>query len=112
MQITDSTAKEVNEVTNSTSDINDTSLYNEDINIEIGCKYFSSLISRYNGNYYLAICAYNAGIGNVNSWLNDNRVSSSLDTTDIKLPFDETTKYLKKVIVNYDLYKKIYPSFS
>lgn len=112
MQITDSTAKEVNEVTNSTSDINDTSLYNEDINIEIGCKYFASLISRYNGNYYLAICAYNAGIGNVNSWLNDNRVSSSLDTTDIKLPFDETTKYLKKVIVNYDLYKKIYPSFS
>ena len=110
MQITESTAKEVNESTQSTDEINDTTIYDVDVNIEIGCNYLASLISRYNGNYYLAICAYNAGIGNVNKWIEAGIISSTLDTTDINLPFKETTNYLKKVISNYEVYKKIYPS--
>ena len=110
MQITEATAKEVNESTQSTDEINDTTIYDVDVNIEIGCNYLASLISRYNGNYYLAICAYNAGIGNVNKWIEAGIISSTLDTADINLPFKETTNYLKKVISNYEVYKKIYPS--
>lgn len=110
MQITEATAKEVNESTQSTDEINDTTIYDVDVNIEIGCNYLASLISSYNGNYYLAICAYNAGIGNVNKWIEAGIISSTLDTTDINLPFKETTNYLKKVISNYEVYKKIYPS--
>ena len=56
MQITESTAKEVNEITNSVDSLDEENIYNEDINIELGCQYLASLISRYNGNYYLAIC--------------------------------------------------------
>ncbi len=110
MQITEATAKEINEATKSTEEINDTTIYDIDVNVEIGCNYLASLISRYNGNYYIAICAYNAGIGNVNKWLETGIISSTLDTTDISLPFAETTNYLKKVISNYEIYKKIYPS--
>ena len=44
MQITDSTAKEVNDKTNSTEEINEDSLYNVDVNVEIGCNYLQSLI--------------------------------------------------------------------
>ena len=112
MQMTESTAQEMNEMTNTTDYITEESLYNENINIELGCKYLSDLIARYNGNYYLAVCAYNAGIGNVNSWIEDGKMSESLDTTDISLPFLETTNYLKKVISNYEVYKTLYPQIS
>ena len=112
MQITESTAKEVNEITNSVDSLNEENIYNEDINIELGCQYLASLISRYNGNYYLAICSYNAGIGNVDKWISQGQISQDLNTTDVELPFKETTKYLKKVIHNYKMYKVIYPKLN
>lgn len=110
MQVTEPTAKEINDVTRSTEEINDFTIYDININLEIGCNYLASLITRYNGNYYLAICAYNAGIGNVNKWIEQGIISDKLDTTDVSLPFNETTNYLKKVIKAYKVYKKIYPS--
>ena len=112
MQITESTAKEVNEITNSVDSLDEENIYNEDINIELGCQYLASLISRYNGNYYLAICSYNAGIGNVDKWISQGQISQDLNTTDVELPFKETTKYLKKVIHNYKMYKVIYPKLN
>lgn len=108
MQITKPTAEEINNMTNSTEQINDDTIYDVDVNLDIGCYYLASLIERYNGNYYLAICAYNAGMGNVNKWIEQDIIPSTLDTTDIKLPFKETTNYLKKVIKAYEMYKKIY----
>ena len=112
MQMTDSTAVEMNEMTNSIDNITEESLYNETINIELGCKYLSDLIHRYNGNYYLAICAYNAGIGNVNNWIDEGKIPEDLNTYNISLPFLETTSYLKKVISNYEVYKLLYPQIS
>lgn len=112
MQITQSTAKEVNEITNSVDSLTEENIYNEDINIELGCQYLASLISRYNGNYYLAICSYNAGIGNVDKWISQGQITEDLNTTDVELPFKETTKYLKKVIHNYKMYKIIYPKLN
>lgn len=112
MQITDSTAQEMNEMTNSADTITDENIYDEEVNIELGCKYLASLISRYNGNYYIAICAYNAGIGNVNNWLEEGTISQDLDTVNVTLPFLETTNYLKKVISNYETYKLLYPQLS
>lgn len=108
MQITRPTAEEINEIINSTEQINETTMCDVDVNLDIGCYYLASLIEKYKGNYYLAICAYNAGMGNVNKWLEQDIISTSLDTTDVSLPFDETTNYLKKVIKAYKMYKKIY----
>lgn len=110
MQVTESTAREINDTTRSAVEINDTNIYDIDVNLEIGCNYLASLITRYNGNYYIAICAYNAGIGNVNKWLDQGIIPYDLNSTDVKLPFNETTNYLRKVIKNYEIYKKIYPS--
>ncbi len=112
MQITESTAQEVNEITNSVDLLDGENIYDENINIELGCQYLASLITRYDGNYYLAICAYNAGIGNVNKWISQGNISESLNTTDVQLPFPETTKYLRKVIHNYKVYKIIYPNLN
>lgn len=108
MQIMDTTASDINKEINIVNDIND-NLYKENINIAFGCKYFSNLINKYKGNYYLAICAYNAGMGNVDKWLEQGVIDNNLDEyKDLKLPFEETEKYLKKVLISYEMYKKIY----
>lgn len=100
MQIMDTTAEDINNNANVVEDLENANLYDEDVNIALGCSYLKSLIDKYDGNYYIAICAYNAGMGNVNKWLNDGLIEKTLDSADISLPFEETSNYLKKVITN------------
>lgn len=108
MQIIDSTANDINNKTNIVDEVGD-NLYDENVNIALGCKYFSSLVSRYNGNYYLAICAYNAGMGNVDKWIEQGIIDSNLNEFwNVNLPFSETKKYLKKVMISYKMYKMLY----
>lgn len=108
MQIIDSTAEEINNKINPNSDDNN-DIYDVNVNIAFGCSYFASLVERYDGNYYLAICAYNAGLGNVDKWINDNIISINLDEYEnVSLPFKETEKYLKKVMNSYKMYKILY----
>lgn len=109
MQIVDSTAEEINNNINVAETIED-NIYNIDINIALGCKYFSNLINKYNGNYYLAICAYNAGMGNVDKWIEQGLISSKLDEyKNVKdIPFTQTRNYLDKVVSSYKMYKVLY----
>lgn len=82
-------------------------LYNPEINIELGTAYLAELINKYNGNYYLAITAYNAGIGVVDGWIADGVIKS--DGSDIEnIPYKETNNYVRKIVNNYKIYKKIY----
>ncbi len=104
MQIMDKTANDV--LKNSSEELD---LYNEYLNIEIGCKYFRSLISRYNGNYYLAICAYNAGLGKVDKWIQTGLIDYRLESyKNNNIPYKETKNYLKKVILSYNIYRFLY----
>lgn len=108
MQIIDSTATDVNNKTNIVDEVGD-NIYDENVNISLGCKYFSDLIKRYNGNYYLAICAYNAGMGNVDKWIEQGIVDKDISSyNNISLPYKETEKYLKKVMDSYHMYKVLY----
>ena len=104
----DSTANEVNDNINIVDSVDD-NIYDADVNIKLGCKYFSNLVKRYDGNYYLAICAYNAGMGNVDKWLENGYIEKNLDEyKNVNLPFEETSKYLEKVISSYKIYVKLY----
>ena len=49
-------------------------LYVPDINIHIGTYYLSWLLDKYEGDISLAIAADNGGIGNVDSWLKDEKI--------------------------------------
>ena len=81
-------------------------LYNVNYNIEIGTYYLSYLKSYFNDER-LALCAYNAGIGNVKNWLNNK--DYSLDGKTLKIiPYQETKNYLNKVYKNYHYYKNKY----
>ena len=55
----------------------------------------------------LAICAYNAGIGRVNGWLEDSSLSSDGKGLDV-IPYPETESYARKVQRNYEIYNKLY----
>lgn len=102
MQLLETTASEI-------SIYETLDLFDVDINISLGTKYLSSLISRYNGNYYLAICAYNAGMGNLDKWLDNGIINKNLSNhLDNNIPINETKDYLKKVINNYNSYKVLY----
>lgn len=107
MQIMDSTANDIKSSLGENIDISD--IFAENTNIKLGCKYLASLINRYNGNYYLAICAYNAGMGNVDKWLEEKIVDTNLkEYKNVNIPFSQTKDYLYKVINSYEIYRRLY----
>ena len=65
-----------------------------------------ALLSHYE-NESTAICAYNAGMGNVTSWLETPEDSSDGVTLDV-IPIGETREYLKRVTGNRDMYRELY----
>ncbi|MDD3304015.1 MAG: lytic transglycosylase domain-containing protein [Clostridia bacterium] len=107
MQIMESTANDIKDKLD--IELETDNLYDEETNIKIGCKYMKYLIDRYDGNYYIAICAYNAGLGNIDKWLEQGIIQKDLDTnTNTQIPFKETAKYLDKVISSYKMYRLLY----
>ena len=74
--------------------------------MSLGAYYLSFLID-YFQDERLGICAYNAGQGNVSSWLADERYSEDGKTLK-EIPFEETRIYLQKVLNNYNYYKNKY----
>ncbi len=101
MQIMKVTAEWANEELKKES-LEESDIYDVDTNIEIGCWYLDRLNKLYDGDITLMAAAYNAGIGNINKWLEKGEV------TEDNIPFPETKKYVKKVKLNYEVYKKIY----
>lgn len=64
-------------------------------NIELGTKYLGQLLKRYNGDTDKALAAYNAGMGNVDSWIK----LATKNGTDWKqyIKTQETRDYLERV---------------
>ncbi|MGH4125926.1 MAG: lytic transglycosylase domain-containing protein [Clostridium sp.] len=82
-------------------------LYDNEINIAMGCWYINNLNTEFNGDTDLVLAAYNGGRGNVQKWLKDKEHSE--DGKKLKnIPFGETDKYVKKVKTNYNIYFKLY----
>lgn len=105
MQVTDGTAKwAAKEMNINYSD--PSQLLEPEYNINMGSWYLRNLRDEFQ-DMDLVIVAYNGGRGNVNKWLKDSKYSN--DGKSLKyIPFKETDKYLKKVKVNYNIYKFLY----
>ena len=82
-------------------------LYNPEINIKIGTRYYAYLLEHYNGNEQLAFASYNAGIGNVDRWIKEGIIKEDGSNLE-NIPFKETNNYVRKVVRNYKIYKKLY----
>lgn len=102
MQITEKTGEYIAEKLGAT----DYDLKNAEDNIYFGCYYVKYLITRFK-DLNVALCAYNAGEGNVSLWLLDERYS--LDGETLKdVPFKETKEYVDRVNKTLIKYKKLY----
>lgn len=106
MQLMDTTAEEV--AGNIMSDVSFESymLFDAETNIKIGTKYLSELLKKYD-NYYVAVAAYNAGIGTVDRWIETGVIKA--DGSDIEnVPYKETNNYVRKIIRDYGIYQDLY----
>ena len=82
-------------------------LNNVRINIRLGTWYLAYLLKEYDGNKVLALAAYNAGRGYVDSWI--EKYDWKKDFSEIeKIPFTETREYVKIVLLNERQYKSLY----
>lgn len=106
MQILEETAEETKNK-QLEEDFNKNMLLDPEENIKIGTTYFSILLDRYDGNIGIALAAYNAGIGKVDSWINDGIIKK--DGQDLEnIPYKETNNYVRKILRDYKIYQEIY----
>lgn len=108
MQIMETTAIETANKMN--LNVTEEDLFNPELNIQIGLKYFADLLKTYDNNYALAIIAYNAGIGNVDKWIADGIIQENAQDLE-NVPFKETNNYVRKILRDYQIYKELYGRF-
>ena len=76
------------------------------LNLEFAAWYLSSLIHRFDGHLPLAIAAYNGGPHNVRSWMQQSAEDTPLDVLLERIPFTQTHRYARKVLVYYQAYRQ------
>ena len=75
-------------------------------NLEMGTLFLAALLREF-GDPRLALAAYNAGPTRVRAWWRDRR-TSDLEAWVEQIPFDETRHYVKRVLLSWQEYKRIY----
>lgn len=106
MQLLEETAVEMsNSIENQT--VTKEELYDPETNIKLGTTYYSYLLKHYKGNNILALTAYNAGMGNVDTWIKTGVIQA--DGSDIEnIPYKETNNYVRKILRDYQMYLNLY----
>ena len=79
------------------------------INIAYGAYFLRYLIDHYEGNEGLAAAAYNAGLTNVDRWVERAGGSESFDM-ESDIPFPETRAYVENVLERRQEYRDHYAS--
>lgn len=100
MQLMDKTAIELSKQV-------EVDLYDPETNIRLGTYYFSQLLEKYDNQVGIALAAYNAGMGNVNNWIERGTIKD--DGTDLEnIPYKETNMYVRRILNDYEMYQKLY----
>lgn len=84
-------------------------LTNAAYNTQLGEAFLNDLITNYDGSYFMALAAYNAGPGRVKEWVGivgDPR-KADVDPVDWieRIPFTETRRYVIKIMETLQLYR-------
>ncbi|ODA68607.1 Soluble lytic murein transglycosylase precursor [Methyloligella halotolerans] len=78
-------------------------------NVQLGEAHLGDLISNYDGSYFLALVAYNAGPGRVKQWVEAFGDPRDPDVDPIdwveSIPFTETREYVIKIMESLQLYR-------
>jgi soluble lytic murein transglycosylase len=81
-------------------------MFNPETNIRFGATYLGSLSQFFDGDLERAVMAYNAGPGNVQTWLEDPRVHNN-DDLYRWVGFGETRDYMMRVMLDYQIYQAL-----
>jgi soluble lytic murein transglycosylase len=76
------------------------------VNLEFAAWYLASLLERFDGHLPLAIAAYNGGPHNVRRWIQESAQNTPLDVLLERIPFTQTHRYVRKVLVHYRAYRQ------
>jgi soluble lytic murein transglycosylase len=80
------------------------SLLEPEVNVTLGVEMMRRLGERLNGQLPLMAAAYNAGRARLLSWLNEHG-DAELDLFVERVPYDETRRYIKRVVSHYFVYR-------
>ncbi|HWO40255.1 MAG TPA: transglycosylase SLT domain-containing protein [Candidatus Eisenbacteria bacterium] len=82
-------------------------LFEPEINITLGAQYLKDLLERYGNDWHKAIAAYNAGEQAVDRWQKEIDSDDSEEFIE-RIPYLETRQYVKLVLRNHRIYKRLY----
>ena len=87
--------------------MNDTDIKAPATNIQLGTWYLGYLMEEFNHNEVLALAAYNAGRGHVESWMEEYQWDKNFNDIDA-IPFPETRLYVRNVLKYQERYEELY----
>jgi soluble lytic murein transglycosylase len=82
-------------------------LFDPEVNLTLGTQYLKDLLQRYSNNWFKAIAAYNAGETAVDRWEKEI-ITDDIEEFVERIPYLETRGYVKLVLRNHRIYKKLY----
>jgi soluble lytic murein transglycosylase len=86
---------------------NQDSLFDPNVNIELGTRYFRKMVDHFNGQVEYALAAYNAGDNRVEDWRSSGTYRD-IDEFVESIPFTETREYVQAIVRNAEVYKRVY----
>jgi soluble lytic murein transglycosylase len=81
-------------------------LFNPAINLQLGTKYFRSMVDQFGGFEY-ALAAYNAGDDRVRDWQGLGKYRDIQEFVE-SIPFTETREYVQAIMRNANVYRQLY----
>ena len=82
-------------------------LFEPETNLTLGTQYLKDLLLRYSNNWQKALAAYNAGEAAVDRWQREI-VTDDIEEFVERIPYVETRGYVKLVLRNHRIYKRLY----
>lgn len=79
-----------------------------EVNLRMGALYLRDLLRRYDGAKDLALAGYNAGPGRADRWRRELGYGDGPDAFRERIPFAETRHYVKTVLRNQAVYRRLY----
>ena len=86
---------------------NATQLFSPAVNLQLGTRYFRSMVDKFGGSFEHALAAYNAGSDRVEEWMGQGPYRDSPEFVE-SIPFTETREYVQAIVRNTSVYKQLY----
>ena len=82
-------------------------LFEPTTNLQLGTRYFRSMLDQYHNSPEYALAAYNAGSDRVDDWLAKGHFRDVPEFVE-SIPFTETREYVQAIVRNAGMYRQLY----